>query len=257
MQYRKFGRMDWDVSALGFGCMRLPKNSDDPKDIDEPAATEMVRYAIDQGLNYIDTAYGYHGGQSEIVVGRMLQDGYREKVRLASKLPVWLAHKYEDFDRLLNEQLEKVGTDHFDVYLLHALNKPRWENVRDLKVLQWGEKALSDGRIGAFGFSFHDKYEVFDEIINAYDWHLCQIQYNYIDTEVQAGLKGLQQAAAKDMAVIIMEPLLGGKLADLPPAVDQIWSQSDSERTSVGWALDWLWDQPEVTTILSGMSAME
>lgn len=256
MQYRRFGTLDWKVSALGFGCMRLP-NTGEHENINEPEATRMLRYAIDHGVNYLDTAYPYHGGNSELFVGRVLKNGYREKVRLATKLPSWLIKAPEDFDRYLNEQREKLQTDHVDFYLLHALGKDTWHSLRDLGVLKWAEGAIADGRIGHLGFSFHDEYAVFQEIVDAYDWTFCQIQYNYMDTENQAGTRGLKYAASKGLAVVIMEPLLGGKLVDPPDPIQKYWDTAAKKRTSAGWALQWLWNQPEVSVVLSGMSAME
>jgi len=258
MKYRRFGKLDWKVSALGFGCMRFPTKGDDPSDIDEPEATRMLHYAIDHGVNYIDTAYPYHGGNSELFVGRALQGGYREKVRLATKLPCWKVETSEDLDKYLNEQLEKLQTDHIDFYLLHALNEKSWHKVRDLGVLDWAEGAIADGRIGHLGFSFHDKYEVFQEIVDAYDgWTFCQIQYNYMDIENQAGTKGLRYAASKGLALVIMEPILGGRLVNPPESIQELWSSAAKKRAPADWALQWLWDQPEVSVVLSGMSAME
>ncbi|NLF00796.1 MAG: aldo/keto reductase, partial [Anaerolineales bacterium] len=258
MQYRRFGKLDWKVSALGFGAMRLPVIGGEYGKIDEPEATRMVRHAIDQGVNYVDTAYGYHDGNSEHVIGRILQDGYRQKVRLATKLPCWHVKTADDFDRLLNEQLEKLQTDTIDYYLLHSLGKDSWRKVHGLGVLDWAEGAIADGRIRYLGFSFHDDYDTFQEIVDAYDrWTFCQIQYNYMDIENQAGTKGLKYAASKGMAVVVMEPLLGGKLVNPPEAVQALWDTAVTKRSAADWALQWLWNQPEVSVVLSGMSAME
>jgi predicted aldo/keto reductase-like oxidoreductase len=257
MQYRTFGKLDWKVSALGFGCMRLPTLEGDSANIDESEATKMIHYAIDRGVNYVDTAYPYHGGNSERFVGRALKGGYREKVKLATKLPCWKVETAEDFDTLLDEQLEKLQDEHIDFYLLHALNKDRWRQMYDLGVLDRAERALADGRIGYLGFSFHDDYDAFQMIIDEYDgWTFCQIQHNFIDIENQAGTKGLRYAASKGLAVVIMEPILGGRLVDPPDPIRQIWDGAAKKRTPADWALQWLWNQPEVSVVLSGMSAM-
>ena len=177
MQYRTFGKLDWKPSALGFGAMRLPVIDDNPGKIDEPEATRMLRYAIDHGVNYVDTAYPYHEETSETFLGRALQDGYRQRIKLATKLPSWLVKVAEDCDRYLNEQLERLQTETIDFYLLHGLNEERWPKLRDLNVFDWAEKAMADGRIRYLGFSFHDRYEVFQEIVDASDqWTFCQIQ---------------------------------------------------------------------------------
>ncbi|MGO9446148.1 MAG: aldo/keto reductase [Thiobacillaceae bacterium] len=260
MQYRSFGKLDWKGSALGFGCMRLPAvdGRQSSGNVDEAEAIRMVRHAIDHGVNYCDTAYMYHEGKSELILGRALRDGYRERVRLATKLPVYFVQGPQDFDRLLNEQLTKLQTDHIDFYLLHGLSKATWSNV----VLKHGllglaEKALADGRIRHLGFSFHDSYESFEEIVNGSDlWSFCQIQYNYMDIENQAGTRGLKLAADKGLAVVIMEPLLGGRLADPPPAIAETIAGDPAHRSPAQLAFEWLWDQPEVSVVLSGMSAM-
>jgi len=257
MKYRRFGKLDWEVSALGFGCMRLPIKEGIAANIDEPEATRMLHYAIDQGVNYLDTAYPYHGGNSESFLGRALKDGYRERVQLATKLPCWKIEAAEDLDKVLNEQLQKLQTARVDFYLLHGLNRERWDKMRDLGVLKRAEQAIADGRIGYLGFSFHDKYPVFQEIVDAHNWTFCQIQHNYMDIENQAGTKGLQYAASKGLAVVVMEPLLGGKLVNPPAPVQEIWDTAAGKRAPADWALQWLWNQPEVSVVLSGMSTLE
>ncbi|MBN1995459.1 MAG: aldo/keto reductase [Anaerolineae bacterium] len=257
MKYRKFGNLDFEVSALGFGAMRLPIIDGNGAAIDEAEATKMLHYAIDRGVNYVDTAYPYHDGNSERFLGRALKNGYRQRVKLVTKMPSWKIEGPQDFDQYFDEQLERLQTDYVDFYLLHSLNSDWWAKLRDFGVLAWAEKAIAAGRIGRLGFSFHDSYEVFKEIVDAYDdWGLCQIQYNYMDVENQAGLKGLQYAAEKGLAVVIMEPLLGGKLVNPPQPIQKIWDTAANKRSAADWALQWLWSQPEVAVVLSGMSAM-
>ena len=258
MQYRKFGRLDWPVSALGFGCMRLPILNGKSSDIDLTESTRMIRWAIDAGVNYLDTAYVYHDQMSEVALGKALEDGYRQRVRIATKLPIWLVKESSDFDRILNEQLQRLQTDTIDFYLLHALNRGSWKKVQAMNILAQAEKALADGRIRYLGFSFHDNLEAFKTIVDGYDhWTFCQIQYNYMDIENQAGAEGLHYAAAKGMGVVIMEPLLGGKLAKELPALAPLWDSAAQKRRPADWALQWLWSQPEVSLVLSGMSTFQ
>jgi predicted aldo/keto reductase-like oxidoreductase len=251
MNYREFGRTGCKVSALGFGIMRMPKGADGK--MDRPRCIAMIRDAIDNGINYIDTAFNYHGGESESVVGEALQNGYREKTYLASKLPVWMVQSEDDFDRLLSTQLERLQTDHIDFYLLHALSLDRWKNtVLKYNLLDKMAQAKRDGRIRHIGFSFHDTNAAFHEILDGYGgWDFCQIQYNYVDTDNQAGQEGLHAAAAKGLGVVIMEPLLGGRLANAP---DRVKACLPQDRSPVEAALDFLWTQPEVSLLLSGMS---
>ena len=258
MKYRKFGRLDWKASALGFGAMRLPVVGNDYGNINEPEAIRMMHYAFDHGVNYVDSAYVYHKGNSEVVIGKALKDGYREKLKVATKLPIWMVNSPADFDRFLNEQLKRLQIDKIDFYLLHDLNKIRWPKLRDLGVLKWAEGAITDGRIGYFGFSFHDKYDVFKEIIDAYNnWTFCQIQYNYMDEELQAGTRGLEYAHKKGLAVVVMEPIRGGRLARTPETVARLWADAPVKRSPQEWALRWVWNHPEVTLALSGMSTMQ
>ena len=259
MNYRTFGKLDWKPSALGFGAMRLPTVDDDHGQIEETEATRMLRYAIDNGVNYVDSAWPYHKENSERFLGRALQDGYRDRVKLATKLPSWLIEKPSDFDRFFDQQLERLQTERVDFYLLHALNAKFWPNLRDHKVFDWAERVMADGRIGHLGFSFHDEYEIFAEIVDAYDqWTFCQIQYNYIDIEYQAGTRGLHYAADKGLAVVVMEPIRGGMLARKPPrAIMELWQSAPWQRTPAEWALLWVWDHPQVSLVLSGMSTMQ
>ena len=258
MQYRKFGKTDWQASALGFGCMRLPILDGKSSNIDQEKTTEMIRKAIEAGVNYFDTAYVYHDQMSEVALGKALEGGYRERVKIATKSPIWLIKEIADFDRLLDEQLKRLQTDTIDFYLLHALNRGSWTKIQQLDLLRRAEAAKADGRIRHLGFSFHDNLETFKQIVDGYDaWDFCQIQYNYMDTTVQAGTEGLKYAAAKGLAIIIMEPLLGGKLALDLPATRPLWDSAAQKRKPADWALQWLWSQPEVSLVLSGMSTME
>jgi hypothetical protein len=258
MKYRKFGSQDIEVSALGFGAMRLPVIGDDQGNIDFDEACKMIRYAIDHGVNYVDTAYVYHNEQSESFLGKCLQDGYREKVYIATKCPTWKADKPEDLDDLLAEELERLQTDHVDMYLLHAMSETRWEHAQEVKALEFLNRAKEDGRIRYAGFSFHDHLSVFKEIVDAYDWDFCQIQYNYMDTEYQAGREGLEYAADRGLAVVIMEPLRGGRLVDnVPEDIQEVWDESDYDRTPAEWGFRWIADHPEPSVILSGMSTMD
>ncbi len=265
MLYRKFGKTNEMVSILGFGCMRLPLLSGgDPARIDEKLALRLIRYAIDEGVTYIDTAYPYHGpgreksGQSEPFVAKALKDGYRKKVKLATKLPSWLVKTRQDMDRYLNEQLKRLETDFIDFYLIHNLNTHVWPMLAKIGLAEFLDSALKDGRIKYAGFSFHDKTSLFKEIVDYYDWSFCQIQYNYLDESFQAGKAGLKYAAQKDLGIAVMEPLKGGKLANnLPEAAQRIFDQAEAKRTPADWALRWVLNHPEVSVALSGMNAMD
>lgn len=242
-----------ELSILGFGCMRLPMKEDGS--IDEDRATRQVRYAIDHGVNYVDTAWPYHMEQSEPFLGRALADGYREKVKLATKLPSWLIKSREDMDKFLDAQLKKLNIDHIDYYLIHALVGDLWDYIEKLGIADFLDKARADGRIINAGFSFHGSGDEFKRIVDAYDWDFCQIQYNFLDEKNQAGTEGLEYAASKGLGVIIMEPLRGGYLANpVPPAVQEIWDEASTKRTAAEWALLWVWNHPEVTVVLSGMN---
>ena len=239
------------ASILGLGCMRMPQTVNDQGEtslkMDE--AVELIRHAIDAGITYIDTAYPYHNGDSEVAVGLALRDGYRERVTLATKCPVWKMETTEDFSAVLTEQLEKLQTESIDMYLFHALSKSRWQTVLDLRLLEEARKEQAAGRILNIGFSFHDDAAAFQMILNGFDWDFCQLQMNYINVDFQSTLQGLYAAHAKGLGIIIMEPLLGGKLAD-PPAVVKELIPGDP----IDFALRWLWDKPEVAVVLSGMN---
>jgi predicted aldo/keto reductase-like oxidoreductase len=258
MQYRKLGKLDWEVSVLGFGAMRLPLAGKEAGDVDEPESTRMMRYAIDHGVNYVDTAYPYHEGKSERVVGKALKDGYREKVKVATKLPVWHVEEAKDFDRYFNEQLERLQTEKIDFYLLHGLNSKSWAKVRDLGVIRWAERAMADGRFDHLSFSFHDNFEALKQIVDGYDnWTFAQVQYNYMDEDYQAGRRGVEYAAGKGLPIVVMEPIRGGQLARPRGPVAEVWENAPRKRSPAAWALLWVWNQPEVSVVLSGMSTME
>jgi predicted aldo/keto reductase-like oxidoreductase len=258
MQYRRLGKLDWEVSVLGFGVMRLPLADKETEKVDEPESVRMMRYAIDHGVNYIDTAYPYHEGQSEGIVGKALKDGYRERVKVATKLPVWLVEDAEAFDRYLNEQLERLQMEKIDFYFLHGLNSKRWSKLRDLGVIRWAEGAMADGRFDHLSFSFHDNFETFKQIVDDYDnWTSAQVQYNYIDVDYQAGRRGVEYAASKGLAVVVMEPIRGGQLTKPRGPVAKVWESAAQKRSPAAWALLWVWNQPEVSVVLSGMSTIE
>jgi len=252
MQYRTVPKTGEQLSALGFGAMRLPMKR---LKIDEDRAIAQIRSAIDGGVNYIDTAVPYHGGESERLVGRALEDGYRAKVNIATKLPPWSVKTREDMDRILGIQVKKLRTDHIDYYLLHSLEAGQWKRLLSLGVLEFLDSAKKAGTIRNAGFSFHGDRRTFREIIDAYDWTFCQIQYNFVDETNQAGTEGLRYAAAKGVAVMVMEPLRGGMLAGkLPEEVKQAYARTRPGRSSAEWGLRWVWDHPEVTVVLSGMN---
>ena len=257
MKYRKLEKLNKEVSLLGFGCMRFPTTEDGH--IDEARAMVMMDEAIASGVNYIDTAYPYHDGESEIFVGKVLKKYPRESLFLATKMPFFsMMQTKEDPERLFNEQLQKLDVEYFDFYLLHCLNKDFWHNkVLGLGALDFCIEMQKQGKIKHLGFSFHDDYEVFEEILNYRDWDFCQIQYNYMDTNIQAGDKGYELAASKGVPVIVMEPIKGGALSNLPEDISKIFKEYDAEATNSRWALRWVATHPNVKVILSGMSSEE
>ncbi len=252
----KFPTIDRESSMLGFGCMRFPTTPDGK--IDEPEAIRMIRHAIDSGVRYIDTAYPYHGGESEVVVGKALMDGYREKVILTTKLPCWNVKTHEDMMRHLDEQLEKLQTDHVDFYILHALNKDRIREMSALDYKGFYAEAMAQGKVKYPGFSFHDNYDAFMSILDDWDqWKMAQVQMNILDDENQATLRGIQEAGRRGIGVVIMEPLRGGMLANPPEDVKAVYAAEVARRSPVEWAFRYLYTMPEVVTILSGMSSWE
>lgn len=258
MQYIKFGKQDFSVSRFGMGCMRMPSKivSEGKRKIDEDESIKMIRYAIDRGVNYFDTAYAY--GDSELVVGKALSEGYREKVKLATKLPSWEIKSYDDFNKYLDEQLKRLQVECIDIYLLHAMRQTFWENFKKLDVFKFLDEAKKQGKIVCAGFSFHDQLSLFKEIVDSYNWDMCQIQLNYLDEHMQAGLEGLHYSASKGLPVVIMEPLKGGSLVNnLPNEVTELLKEDGSGINPVRLALRYLYSLPEATVILSGVSSME
>ena len=255
MEKRKMDKLGITTSLLGFGCMRFPTTGEGK--IDEQKATAMLDEAIAAGVNYIDTAYPYHGGESEPFVGKALKKYDRGSFYLATKLPVWLVNKKEDAERLFEEQLSRLQTDYIDFYLLHAMNKERWEAMKRLGVVDYCQKLKEEGRIKYLGFSFHDSYEVFEEILTAREWDFCQIQLNYMDTDEQAGMRGYELAEKMGVPLVIMEPIKGGSLAAFAGDITAKLQELDAEASTASFALRWVGSLPNVKVILSGMSTME
>lgn len=248
---RKFSKIGVEVFPLGFGCMRFPQTEDGK--IDRPRAKAMVRHAIDEGVNYVDTAFYYHNGESEEFLGEALADGYRERVYLATKCPEYDIDENVTFESLLDTQLKRLKTDHIDFYLLHCLDKENWyDKTIKYNVLDSLKKARAEGKIRYIGFSFHDELSLFKEIVDSFDWDFCQIQYNYVDVEHQAGTAGLEYAWSKGISSIIMEPLRGGRIVDGLPA--RVEEKLPKTKNKVEIALDFIWDREEVALLLSGMS---
>ncbi|MGZ7115235.1 MAG: aldo/keto reductase [Halobacteriota archaeon] len=252
MQYRIVPKNGDKLSALGFGCMRLPQRG---LIVDQERAVQQIRFAVDQGVNYLDTAPTYHAGGSETLLGKALADGYRDKVKVATKLSHFMLRKPDDMGEMLDTSLQKLNTDHIDYYLLHDLAAESWEKLQEFNVLDFLDRAEAEGKILNKGFSFHGSFTTLKEIIDANDWTNCQIMYNFIDEDHQAGTEGLKYAASKNLAVVIMEPLRGGTLANkLPKGAAQIYSNASSQRSAAEWGLRWVWNHPEATVVLSGMN---
>ena len=255
MEYRNFEKLGVSPSLLGFGCMRFPLNEDGS--ICEPEAEKMLDTAIGAGVTYIDTAYPYHNGDSEPFLGRVLKKYNRKDFFLATKLPIWNVKTLEDAKRLFQEQLDRLQVDYVDFYLLHCLDKEKWQTVLDLGLIPYFEEMKQQGKIRFFGFSFHDDYEVFETIATYRPWDFCQIQYNYIDTDIQAGDKGYALTEKLGIPLVIMEPVKGGSLAQLPEDVTLPFREARPDSSISSWALRWVASKPNVKVVLSGMSTIE
>lgn len=255
MKYRTKEKTQATTSLLGFGCMRFPTLENGT--INEEETFRMLDAAYGRGVNYFDTAYLYHEGTSETVVGKWLQTKKRDSLYLVTKNPIWLAHNWDEFDQYLEEQLTKLQTDYIDFYLLHALSQERWDNIKKMNLLPHLDEVKASGKAKRIGFSFHDEYELFEEILNSYDWDFCQIQFNYMDVDYQAGLKGLKLAESKGIPVVIMEPIKGGQLANVPDEIKTVFQGIHPDWSDASWALRWVATHENVYTVLSGMSTME
>jgi len=259
MKYRKFAAADTDVSLLGFGAMRLPVIDGDAGKINEAEATRMLRHAINGGVNYIDTAYVYHMRQCEAFLGRALADGYREKVLLATKMPYWVIDSPDEMLSLFDEQLEKLKTDYIDMYLIHDIRGETWDQIQEWKIWDFLVKQREAGRIRFIGFSFHGESPAeFKMVLDAHQWDFCQLQINFMDKDIQAGLEGYDYAVSKGVPIVVMEPLKGGRFTSIiKPSIRACWDSLGSGRTPAEWALRWVANLPGVITILSGMNTME
>ena len=249
MKYRINPKNQDELSTLGFGCMRFSR--------DEKEVEKQIIYAIEHGVNYFDTAYIYPN--SEVVLGRVLSKGYRERVKIATKMPPHTIKKYEDFDRIFLTELERLQTDYIDYYLIHMLpDTTVWNRLIKLGIHEWIEEKKEKGQIRNIGFSYHGGRDEFFRLVDIYPWEFCLLQYNYLDENKQAGKEGIRYASSKGLPVMVMEPLRGGKLVtNLPKEVKSIWDNAHVKRSPAEWAFKWLWNQPEVTVVLSGMNSME
>lgn len=255
MKYVEFVKGEFQTSQLGFGLMRLPTMADGEKHvIDRARAIPMIRHAIDRGVNYLDTAYMYHGGESEVVAGLALKDGYRDKVRVTTKLPLGNVNEAADMDRLLDEQLKRLDLPYVDFYLMHGFNKGSLEKMQSLNYHEFIDRVLRDGRVKHIGFSFHDNAQTFIDVLNDCDWGMAQIQYNYLDVNNQACESGLIEAGRRGVPVVVMEPLRGGALANPPEEITNAISAHPAGLTPAQWAFRFIADYPQVKVILSGMS---
>lgn len=249
MQYRVDPKNNDRLSVLGFGCMRFSK--------DEKEVEKQIIYAIENGVNYFDTAYAYPN--SEAILGRVLSKGYRKRVKIATKMPPYFIKKYEDLDKIFYEELQRLQTNYIDYYFMHMLTDINiWNRLINIGILKWIEEKKLKGEIINIGFSYHGGRDEFMKIVDAYDWEFCMIQYNFLDENNQAGKSGLKYAAAKGLPVMVMEPLRGGKLVtNLPKEVYNVWEKAYIKRSPSEWAFRWIWNHPEVTVVLSGMNSQD
>jgi len=255
MKTRWFGKLGFEISSFGLGCMRLPQDQDGKAD--EAASIAMIRGAIDGGVSYIDTGYGYMGGQSERILGKALRDGYREKVHIATKLPPWLCNTPDDMERILTEQLKRLDIPTIDFYLVHSVYDENWPKMMDFGVLDFMQKQRKAGKIRYIGFSTHADTAYFKQVLDAFGWDMCQVQYNYMDTAYQAGVEGIRYAGSKGVPIVVMEGLRGGHLANVPPSVEAIFDAHPVKRSPAEWAFRWLATFPEIAVVLSGTSTEE
>ena len=258
MNYRNYGKTGYKVSALGMGCMRLPRLYEDGKaQVDREKAFEMIRYAATHGVNYFDTAFGYHNQTSESVLGEALDGGLRQKVKIATKQPTFAMKTQADIRRNLENTLKKLRTDYIDIYLIHNINPANWEEVQQREIFAEYEKFREEGMIRAIAFSYHGGAELFPKVLAAYPWDMCQIQQNFLDIDIEATENAIILAGQKGCALVIMEPLRGGGLAKAPAAVQKLYDEFPTRRSPVEWAFRHLLNYPQVSTILSGMSTLE
>ena len=258
MQYRTMPKSNDKLSILGYGCMRLPTRAGGQTSrlIDKDKALKQIRGAIDAGVNYLDTGWPYHLGASESFLGEyVLKDGYREKVYIATKLPCLFINKKDRIEKIFNKQLEKLQVDYIDYYLMHSLNGPAWDKMLSMEIIDFMDKIKREGKVRHLGFSFHGKYEDFVRIVDGYDWDLAQVQFNILDENYQAGIKGIKYASDKGLGIIAMEPLRGGVLVGkIPKEIQKIYEEASVKRSAADWAFRWVYDHPEITLVLSGMN---
>ena len=256
MQYRTIAKTGEKLSALGYGCMRFPTKLGR---IDVESTKNQILLAIDNGVNYLDTAWFYHVGESESFLGKhILKDGYREKVNIATKLPCFLINKTSQFEEIFEKQRAKLNVDVIDYYLLHALDGKTFDKMVSLGIIDFMNNLKESGRIRNMGFSFHSAYDDFEHIVDSYDWDFCQVQYNILDENYQAGIKGIDYASKKGLGIFIMEPLRGGSLVGkMPKEVESLYNSAKVRRSPADWALRWVYNHPQVTMVLSGMNVDE